>query len=86
MYRAAHSGADSVGMDRESNLIFGFLVWCYELISPRANTDSAPRPQSAYNMVSAVRRVYRRINMPRASNSQLTAMHIAEHGAESPLP
>ena len=91
--RAAHSGADSAGMDRESDLLCGFLIWCYDLISPRAKADSAPRPQSAYNMVAAVRRVHKRRNVTMVSNSQLsatlkgiTAMHIAEHGAESLLP
>ena len=50
-------------MDRESDLLCGFLIWCYDLISPRAKTDSAPRPQSAYNIVASVRRVHKRRNV-----------------------
>ena len=29
MDRAAHSGADPDGMVRESDLLCGFLIWCY---------------------------------------------------------
>ena len=93
MDRAAHSGADPDGMVRESDLLCGFLIWCYERIAPRSRADSAPRPQSAYNMVTAVRRIHRRKNVIMASNSQLSAtlkgiaaLHVAEHGSESLLP
>ena len=30
MDRAAHSGADSVGFDREARLLCAFLIWCYD--------------------------------------------------------
>ena len=34
MDRAAHSGADPAGFDRESRLLCAFLLWCYDVIQP----------------------------------------------------
>jgi integrase len=89
----AHSGADPIGFDRETRLQCGFLMWCYNLIVPKAKSDSAARPQSAYNMLAGVRRVHRRENMQMVAASRLaavmkgiTAQFIAENGAEALLP
>jgi hypothetical protein len=90
---AAHSGADAVGHDRETRLLSAFLLWCNELIEPRAHAHTASHPTSAYNMVAAVRRVHRRRNITMVSSQQLATVlkgllteHIAEHGFESLLP
>ena len=93
MDAAANSGADAVGHDRETRLLSAFLLWCNELIEPRANAQAASHPTSAYNMVAAVRRVHRRRNITMVSSQQLSTVlkglmteHIAEHGYESLLP
>jgi hypothetical protein len=91
--RAAHSGVDPAGYDRESRLLCAFLLWCYEIIQPRAKTDTAASPQSAFNMVAAVRRIHRRHNVDMVSCAHISAVlkgitihHIQEHGPESILP
>jgi hypothetical protein len=91
--RAAHSGADPAGFDRESRLLCAFLLWCYEIIQPRSKSDAAANPQSAFNMVAAVRRIHRRHNIDMVSCTHLSAVlkgitlhHIQEHGPESIFP
>ena len=91
--RAAHSGIDPAGFNRESKLICGYLLWCYQLIQPRSNDAEAPKPQSAFNMVSGVRRIHKRFNIDMVSCRQISATlkgiiirHIHEHGPESLLP
>ena len=93
MDRAAHSGADAAGFDRESRLLCGFLLWCYDDIQPRSKSDPAPKPESAYAMVCGVRRIHRRHNVDMVSCKQLSAVlkgltkaFIMEHGAEALLP
>jgi integrase len=91
--RNAHSGADTAGCERESKLLCAFLIWSYDLITPRSRTSSAPKPSSAYAMVAGVRRVHKRHHIDMVSSGQLsavlrgiTAAHIREHGSESLLP
>jgi len=93
MDRAAHSGADAAGFDRESLLLCGFLLWCYDEIQPRSKADPAPKPESAYAMVYGARRVHLRHNVSMVSCKQLSAVlkgltkaFIMEHGAEALLP
>lgn len=93
MDRAAHSGADPVGFDREARLLCAFLIWCYDDIQPRSKADPAPKPESAYAMVCGVRRVHRRQNVTMVSCSQLSAVlkgitqaFILEHGKDALLP
>jgi hypothetical protein len=89
----ANSGADPAGFQREAKLLCAFLLWVYNRIQPRSKADPAPKPESAYNMVCAVRRVHRRNNISMVSCTQLsavlkglTASFIIEHGAEALLP
>ena len=91
--RAAHSGADPAGFDRETRLLCAFLIWVYDIIQPRSKTDKSPKPESAYAMVSAIRRIHKRYNIDMVSCSQLgavlkglTTAFILEHGAEALLP
>ena len=49
--RNSHSGADPVGFDRESRLLYAFLIYCYELIQPRSKTPKAAKPSSAFKMI-----------------------------------
>jgi hypothetical protein len=91
--RAAHSGADPAGFDRESRLLCAFLLWCYEVIQPRSKSDAAASPQSAFNMVAAVRRIHKRHGITMVACAHLSAVlkgitihHIQEHGPESILP
>jgi integrase len=91
--RAAHSGANPAGFERESRLLCVFFLWCYDLIKPRSKEDAKARPQSAFNMVMAVRRIHDRHNITMVSCKQLAAVlksvtlrHIREHGPESILP
>ena len=93
MDAAANSGADAVGHDRETRLLSAFLIWCNELIEPRAKAHAASHPTSAYNMVASVRRVHKRRNITMVSSQQLATVlkgmlteHISEHGFESLLP
>ena len=91
--RAAHSGADPTGFDKECRLQCAFLIWCYSIIPPRSKSAPAPRPQSAYNMLAGVRRIHRRANIEMVATSLLAAVmkgitmrHVREHGSESLLP
>lgn len=91
--RDANSGLDPAGYDRESRLLCAFLLWCYEIIQPRSKSDAAANPQSAFNMVAAVRRIHRRHLIDMVSCAHLSAVlkgltlhHIKEHGPESILP
>jgi hypothetical protein len=93
MDRAAHSGADAAGFDRESRLLCGFLLWCYNDIQPRSKSDPAPKPESAYAMASGVRHVHRCQNVDMVFCKQLSAVlkgltkaFVMEHGAEALLP
>ena len=93
MDRNAHSGADAAGFDRESRLLYAFLIWCYDDIQPRPKAGPAPKPESAYAMVCGVRRIHRRQNVSMVSCTQLCAVlkgltkaFILEHGAEALLP
>ena len=90
---AANSGSDALGFKQESDLLCGFLLYCYDIIKPRSKHDPAPQPQSAFNMVAAIRRIHRRHNIEMVSCSQLSAVlkgmtvnHMREHGSESLLP
>ena len=89
----ANTGADPAGFQREAKLLCAFLLWVYNRIQPRSKADPAPKPESAYNIVCAVRRVHRRNNISMVSCTQLsavlkglTASFIIEHGAEALLP
>ena len=94
MDAAANSGADAVGFDREARLLAAFLIYCHEIIQPRSSkAGAAAHPDSALNMVKAVRRVHKRRGIVMVSTAQLSAVmkgilteHIAEHGYESLLP
>jgi len=91
--RAANSGDDPAGFSRESRLLCAYLLWCYEIIQPRSKSDPAANPQSAFNMLSAVRRIHRRHNITMVSCAHIAAVlhgltmhHVQEHGPESILP
>ena len=94
MDAAANSGADAVGFDREARLLAAFLIYCHGIIQPRSSKASAAaHPDSALNMVKAVRRVHKRRGIFMVSTAQLSSVmkgilseHIAEHGYESLLP
>ena len=93
MDRAAHSGADPIGFERESKLLCAFLIWSYGDIKPRSLSDPAPKPASAYAMVCGIRRIHKRFNIDMVACSQLSAVlkgitqaFIEEHGAEALLP
>jgi hypothetical protein len=93
MDAAANSGADPVGFDREARLLAAFLLHCVSIIAPRSRSSAAAQPDSALNMVKAVRRIHKRRGIFMVSTAQLTAVmkglmveHIAEHGYESLLP
>ena len=90
---AANLGFDLAGSNRESKLLCGYLLWCYEIIQPRSKRDDAPQPQSAFNMAGGVRRIHKRYGIEMVSCRQLAATlkgitlrHIQEHGPESLLP
>ena len=91
--KAANSGEDPVGHDRESRLLSAFLIYCREVILPRSGSDKASKPTSAYNMVAGVRRIHKRRNIIMVNCTQLAAVlkglmaeHVEEHGYESLLP
>jgi integrase len=81
----AHLGLDPVGFARESKLLCGFLLHCYEIMP-------GCKPSSAFGMVSAVRRIHKRCNVQMVSCQQLSAVmaglvkaHITDHGYDSIL-
>jgi hypothetical protein len=89
----ANSGADDLGYRRESTLLAGFVVWVYERMMPRRRADMAPRPQSALNVVLAVRRVHKRRDIIMVSSRRVIAVvrvllrrYVTLHGPEALLP
>jgi hypothetical protein len=89
----ANSGVDDIGHRRETLLLAGFLMWVYRRMRPRCRTDRAPKPQSAFNVVLAVRRVHKRADFIMASTHRVVAVlrallrqYIVDHGPEALLP
>jgi len=90
--RNAHSGADPAGFDRESRLLYAFLICCNELVQPRSRMLKAAKPDSAFKMIDGVRSCHRCAGIFMVSTKQPTtvikgikAKHIKEHGPESLL-
>ena len=56
--RNAHEGRDLAGMDDEDKLQTGFILWLVKIVRPRSKRDSAAKPSSLLQNLSAVRRVH----------------------------
>ena len=88
----ANAGIDLAGAQRETVLICGFLIHQAETMSGRGGHGRA-KPQSAFNMVLAIKRIHSRLGCPieilpgvRRVLEALVKKFIALHGAEAILP
>ena len=88
----ANAGIDLAGAQRETILICGFLIHQAETMTARGGHGRA-KPQSAFNMVLAVRRIHARLGCPmeilpgvRRVLEALVKKFIALHGADAILP
>ena len=91
--RGADDGDTERYIRRETWLICVAMLMKYRMMRPRRRSSAAPNPNSALNMVLAVRRVHGRaqITLPpcKALQAVLKGMlrqHVEEHGADSLRP
>ena len=91
--RAALSGADTDGYERELILQVGFVLWVYRDLKPRRKADPAAKPASARKYLTAVRAAHsrRNIQLPDApciarAMKGLTKQYVRLHGSESLVP
>ena len=88
----ANAGIDLAGAQRETVLLCGFLIHQAETMTGRGGRGQA-KPQSAFNMVLAVRRIHARLGCPmeilpgvRRVLAALVKKFIALHGPDAILP
>jgi hypothetical protein len=91
--RAALSGDNHHGHERELLLQVGFVLWVYRDMKPRRNADPAARPSSARKYLTAVRAAHARRNLmlPNApcvakAMRGLVKNYVRLHGAASLVP
>ena len=89
----ANTGHDPAGHRREVLILAGALRFIYERMRPRRRSDVDPQPQSALNVLLAVRREHKTrglimapLRLAGAVLRGLMREHIALHGPESLQP
>ena len=89
----ANSGRNARLFAREVQLMCLFLVWVHRTMAPRSNSRTDAKPQSAMNVLLAVRRVHKLAGYPMASSAAVTNVlkglcraYVLRHGPEAMTP